>query len=481
MERNSLLVDPETQVQGNKSGYRTFGSKNDSTRGSRQASLRDSMRQLGRSARNSIQDSLRFGGRQVSVRDLGGTSTITKSSFNLIKNIVGAGVLALPAGVASFADSPSAVIPAAGWVCAMGLAFAYSFQLIAKTCKMTQSVTFREVWEETMGYDGALTVSMVNMLKPALGNLAYSMILADTFKALFATAGFETTRILSLLLVTILGILPLCLLKNLDALAPFSILGTAGIFLIAVCMTIRYFDGTYDVENDGVFLQDLDEKYIPQFGNYNGAWTGAVLIFAAMLFESFVAHYNAPRFMAELKNSNIHRFRIVVGNAFIFSSLVYVWMTAIGFLTFGGNCNGYILNNYSTNDRLATICRLSIAFSILFTYPITFMGFRDGVLDAIDLPQEKQTSSNINIITIFLLTIITILAAICTDLGAINAIGGGTLATLIVFVFPYLMYRKAVGENSTIEERREVSFALLLMLVGVLMGIVGVVVELHHL
>jgi amino acid permease len=348
---------------------------------------------------------------------------------------------------------------------------------------MTLSATFRETWEDTMGYKGGLVVSLTNMLKPALGNLAYSMILADTFRSLFETAGIIITRDVCLLMVTFVGILPLCLMKNLDALAPFSILGTAGIILTAVCMAIRYFDGTYSLEHDGIFLKDLPGDKQPVFGEYNGAWTGAVLVFAAMIFEAFVAHYNAPRFMTELKDNSMTRFRIVCGNAFGFSSLIYVLMTAFGFLTFGGNCDGYILNNYSTNDHLATICRVAIAFSILFTYPITFMGFRDGFLDVIELPAEKQSSTNINIVTIVLLAIITVLAAICTDLGFINAVGGGTLATAIVFVFPALMYRAAVElqtELPTRAELQEVKFAMGLMVVGVIMGVIGVVVELQH-
>jgi hypothetical protein len=62
-------------------------------------SFRDSISSLGLSTRNGIRNSLRFGGKPASIRDLGGSSTIAKSSFNLIKNLVGAGVLALPSGV----------------------------------------------------------------------------------------------------------------------------------------------------------------------------------------------------------------------------------------------------------------------------------------------------------------------------------------------------------------------------------------------
>ena len=433
----------------------------------------------------SIHNSLSFGGRQVSVRVLGGNSTISKSSFNLIKNLVGAGVLALPSGVASFANTPSAILPASLWIVVMGLMFAYSFQLIGKICGMTLSVTFREVWEDTMGYQGGVVVSLTNMLKPGLGNLAYSMILADTFRSLFISfipsVGENITRTTSLLIVTFVGILPLCLLKNLDALAPFSIFGTLGILWTCVVMGIRYYDGTYG--EDGIFLQDLEDHLQPSFGNYNGAWTGKVLVFAAMAFEAFVAHYNAPRFLAELQNASMTRFRVVVGNAFGFASGVYIVMTAFGFLTFGANCDGYILNNYSTNDQLATSCRVAIAFSILFTYPITFMGFRDGLIDVLDLPQEKQTSTNINILTVILLTIVTVLAAVVHDLGFINAVGGGTLATLIVFVFPPLMYNKAVFtqiDPPTVGQKREVKFSFILMIIGCFMGVVGVMVELTH-
>jgi hypothetical protein len=63
-------------------------------------SLGDSMASLSSSLRGGLRDSLVFsGGSRCSIRDLSGNSTMSKSSFNLIKNLVGAGVLALPSGV----------------------------------------------------------------------------------------------------------------------------------------------------------------------------------------------------------------------------------------------------------------------------------------------------------------------------------------------------------------------------------------------
>jgi Transmembrane amino acid transporter protein len=239
-------------------------------------------------------------GRSVSLRQLGGQSTITRSSFTLIKNLVGAGVLALPSGVAAFADSKTAVVAASFWLVIMGIIFGYEFQLIAKVCDMTLAATFREAWDDSVGRSHneivskhfGLIVSWVNALKPFLGNLAYSMILADTFRSLFAAFGWDVARTTSLLIVTILGIVPLCLMKNLDGLAPFSILGTLSIGVIAFCMGLRCFDGTYHPQT-GIYIDDLPQDLQPLFGTYNGCWTAAVLVYVVstvlhMMFSRFI-------------------------------------------------------------------------------------------------------------------------------------------------------------------------------------------------
>ena len=81
-------------------------------------------------------------------------------------------------------------------------------------------------------------------------------------------------------------------------------------------------------------------------------------------------------------------------------------------------------------------------------------------------------------------------------MGLINAVGGGTLATAIVFVFPTLMYRQAVHkkpfdeedleegeeeiERPTLAQKREVTFSMALMWAGIAMGLIGVVMALTN-
>jgi hypothetical protein len=68
-----------------------------------------------------------------------------------------------------------------------------------------------------------------------------------------------------------------------------------------------------------------------------------------------------------------------------------------------------------------------------------------------------------------------------TDLGLLNAVGGGALGTAVVFILPALMFRGAIrqlGRIATRDQRREVSFAIGLMWIGTAVGLIGTVVGL---
>lgn len=76
-------------------------------------------------------------------------------------------------------------------------------------------------------------------------------------------------------------------------------------------------------------------------------------------------HYNAARFYTELKDRSLPRFATAVTSSFGLSALVYMAIASFGYLTFGGNCDGYILNNYSPYDPLAGISRLAVGLAVL--------------------------------------------------------------------------------------------------------------------
>ena len=194
------------------------------------------------------------------------------------------------------------------------------------------------------------------------------MVLGDTFSALFKTFGFEVSRAVSLIGLTITVILPLCLLKDLSSLAPFSLAGIVGMFYTAVAMAIRFFDGSYSKADSG-FAMDVAESLRPSIGSKGASavFSSNAFILICMLSTAYMAHFNAPKFYLELENNTIARWNTVVFTSFSISVLFFIGIAAMGFATFGGASNGLILNNYSTKDTLMGFSRVAVAFALVFT------------------------------------------------------------------------------------------------------------------
>ena len=152
---------------------------------------------------------------------------------------------------------------------------------------------------------------------------------------------------------------------------------------------------------------------------------------------------------------------------------MYTAIAAFGFLTFGGNSSSYILNNYSPRDPLATVSRLAVGVSTLIAYPIVFMGVRDGVMDIFEVNLADQKGAKLNYLTFTLLALLTVTAMFVTDLGLINAVGGGLVSTAIVFVFPTIMFHSVVKQLQMTTQRKEVVLTAFLTVVGGIFGVIG--------
>ena len=308
----------------------------------------------------------------------GGTATIPNEVFNLVKNIVGAGVLSLPAGIAAFGNAPSAILPATALIAAIGGASGYCFAAIGRVCAMRNAVSYRDAWSKTIGEGSSWIPAAICTFKTSSANLAYSMILADTFKALLSSAGLNFSRDTVLIATTLIILLPLCLLKNLSSLAPFSLLGIIGMVYTTLAMALRYFGGAYAA--GGRFFADVSTSLQPSFGDVGaaGVMNPNAFILICMLSTAYMAHFNAPKYYLELQNNTIERYNKVVSTSFGISIALFAAIASLGFLTFGAASNGLILNNYSNKDTVMAFSRIAVAISIVFSYPLAFVGFRDG-------------------------------------------------------------------------------------------------------
>jgi len=386
-------------------------------------------------------------------------------------------VLTLPAGIAAFGNAPSAVVPAVSLIAGIGVLSGDGFALIGRTCALTNTSTYREAWTASVGEASSWLPAWSVTLKTIFATLAYSMILGDTFHSLLLTAGVTSiNKAATLTLVTSGVLLPLCLLKNLSSLAPFSLLGSLGMLYTAAAMSVRYFGGAYVAS--GKFAKDLPAALRPKFGSVGaaGAWNAKTSILIGMLSTAYMAHFNAPKFFVELKNNTVERYSKVVATSFGISIAIFAAVASVGFLTFGQHSAGLILNNYSTRDGLMAASRIAVAVSILFSYPLAFVGARDGVLDLFQI--RNRSPAFLNGLTVAMLSALTVAALSIPDVSFVLAFGGATLGNALIYIFPALMFRGALRKNKMEKEptrlqNAEVKVATASAVLGAGMGLMG--------
>jgi len=394
--------------------------------------------------------------------------------------------LSLPAGVAAFGDAKSAIIPAAILITIAGALSGYNFSLMGRICSYASATSYSTAWTEIFGPSSAWIPAVSVFAMTFLCVIAYSMVITETFLGISGMFGLGATRMQVLFGLTGTTLVPLCLMKNLASLAPFSLLGIVGMLLTVGAMAVRYFDGSYStVEGAGKFLEGVAANLQPSFGS-NGAmavFSPNAFVLMGMLSTAYMAHFNAPKFYTELEDNTIERYNQLVVTSFGISIMVFAAATALGFATFGKASAGFILTNYAAKDRLIGLSRIAVAFSLIFTYPLVFVGCRDGTMDVLRVPIEKRTAAYQDRLTFVVLGIVTVLALILKDVSILLSLTGSTIGNAMIYVLPALMFRKLVqnmGDSASASMKREVYFTNFSCLIGIGMGIVGTAMALKQ-
>jgi len=408
----------------------------------------------------------------------GGMSEV-QLMFNIVKNIVGEGMLSLPAGIAGGTGLLVGSIIAALFSVLMG----YTFSIMGRTCYATGEASHKDCAAKVSGPRLAQTMAVVLFVKTAFTCLTFAIVISESFARTlqyFGVGGFMATSQAALLTLGIFVLLPLCLQKELRVLSYTSMVGCLGQVWVVFVMQVRYVDGSY--RPGGRFYDLIAAKDKPDFSGGVSYWqsSAATFVLIGSLATAYIAHYNAPKFYSQLKDATPQKFTKVVAGAFGFSLVVYFWIMCVGYLTFGKAAEGLILNNYSEQDGLATAARIAISLAVIFAFPLGFTGFRDSMMSVFDVPQEKFVS-----VTLLLLGAVALAACFFHDLGLVNSLGGAILGALITLIFPGLLLFYAGHTPGVTEfgefETRACSFGILVLGFTLLVfgSVVVVIAKLH--
>jgi len=335
---------------------------------------------------------------------------------------------------------------------------AYSFHLLGRITAVvsdesnTDSVrSIGQLWDYEIGSSSSWLISLAVLLTCLGTSLSYSIILGDTFKSLAETAGLGgvwATRRFNVAAISLLGVYPLCCLKSLAALAPISMAGVVGIIVTCIVMTMRMLPGggySGTTAAAGVaaanYLKSLPVDFHPSFGVTGVRGPKSLLVLASMTATAFMVHMSGPEFYQTLQNRNIARFGKLSAIGFGGTALISAYMMIVGFMTFGGASKGMILNNYSTFDTGATLCRLLMGISLLGSYAFISNATKKAFYNI--FYKGNEITDKIHYRTTRQLTAtLTGLALLISDAGFVISVTGAVLGSALIYMIPpYLFLR----------------------------------------
>ena len=118
--------------------------------------------------------------------------------------------------------------------------------------------------------------------------------------------------------------------------------------------------------------------------------------------------------------------------------------------------------------------RGAVAFSLLFTYPLPFVGLRDGALDVMNVPASERNDTMLTAASVGLLSLITVAAYYVHDLALLLSIGGGSFSTAVASVFPTIMFAAAADKYGNESDQFQAKIANVLMVACVGIGGTGI-------
>jgi len=407
------------------------------------------------------------------ISDAEGTMGPISFVVNMFADLCPPGLLPLAYGMKNTGFVPAAIL----LVVFYGLCV-YTMWAIGQTARLTGANTFQSQWEAAIGVRSSWIPPAVVALVCFGCNLSYACFYADIFTGVMPWLGLDMPRWLTVILFTLFPTLPLCLLKDLSALAPSSAFAVVSVLFCAVIMCLRATDGSY--EKGGYFYKDLAPTLRPQVPE-NHLWDFGLssLALVNMLAMAFLTHYNGCKYYRELKSHNPTFFRrcTAIGMG-ICVSLFAVICTAT-YKTFGSAADGMILKNYSRNDALINVARIGMGFSIVASFPLMFSGLREAVITCLNLffpdgPLDTELVLTQNILSLVLLTLVVGCAVVLTDAGVVVGVVGAVCGNAVIYIIPCLLYASSIRlMQGGAGHMLEVSFQGFLIVLGACLAIGG--------
>lgn len=389
-------------------------------------------------------------------------STLQASVINLLNTIVGAGLLALP--LAFRADGVLlglVIVLLAGVTSGFGL---YLQGLSSKFIRRGDanffnicSVTYPSL---SLVFDIAIAIQCFGV------GLSYIVLIGDLMPSIVSLP--LSNERLFWILSSLVVIIPLVLLKNLDSLKYTSAIALLAIGYMIVLIYSHFFLELKMELIDGV-KSDLKgdiSVWKPQ------SLTSILSTFSIIVF-AYTGHQNMYSIINELEINSLQQINKISFITIPITAVLFITIGLAGYYTFGDNVGGNIILLYN-DDIFTKFGRFSIVLMVLLSFPLMFHPCRISInnitfwisnkfsntttteiepLLSQDLQPQRPSMTNrkFYILTVCLLIVSYTLAIALSSFEFILSIVGATGSTAISFILPGLFGYKLIASQESKE------------------------------
>lgn len=388
----------------------------------------------------------------------------------MTQNILGAGILALP-----FAFKSAGL---AGGVLLLGLVYVLSvgsMSILVLLANHVGEFSYGGAANCTLGRRSSVMMEVWVLVYNLGICISYPILLGDFLFALAAYCELAhlTSKLGCMALAVLLICWPLSCAPSLGGLQWMSAIGIAGILFTSLAVMLRYADGTYNGPDRNNFAI-LEAK---TFGSCFPILVGA-----------FGAHYNIPSLYREVApgagaaewgttaegSAAFRRMMKIICAAVTLSGLVYGWVGLVVYATFGTSTHSDFTENFSPADGWLVLVRLTMAFAICASFPLTMVSARNAAFNIALQPRGMVMSSSLRIMLTTALTALCLgLAAAAGDIGVVLAYNGSVFGTPVCYIAPAIMYLRLPRQH---QKRRWRALCILSAGAGLVFGLLGVLV-----
>ncbi|KAI8319338.1 hypothetical protein GQ54DRAFT_299399 [Martensiomyces pterosporus] len=376
---------------------------------------------------------------QQSSHILEGHSSSIGAGFNIVNTIIGSGILALPYALkeAGFYFGIFTLVL---------IAFLCNFSLntLIYSGRRAGLYKFEAVSEAALGRTGHFLLSFALSVNSIGSCISYLIIVGDITTVIvqnvFGVSVFTTRQ--AVILVAAFGFtLPLLFFRTLEPLVKPSALSILCLPVIVLIVAVR--GPTYALPEPAP-TPVFGKSILPAIG---------VIAFAYASTQTCFQSYQT------LKNKTLAAWH----KATLFASgtavIIYLAFSVISYRSFGLATQPNLLNNFSSDDALANVARVLLAFTLTLTYPMQFYPVRDLLCASLGFSLDGARSSVARFhafsFALFAGTLVTALTV--SDLGFVFKLIGTAASSLLVFGLPGIIYLRLVSPYVWTKQAGELS------------------------